>query len=147
MGRPVLENREERGVRQLEIHHNERRLGITPPRYFFILFFTIAPQFPTRHLPSRPPARAHHPSSKRWLFGSQEAAPSPPSPWFHATFDPARRHEGRLYAEASIWREGKKQLHGKDEACTMFDFAAADRSCSVLTEYRPDILEDRIIGY
>jgi hypothetical protein len=29
MGRPALENREGRGVRQLEIHHNERRLGIT----------------------------------------------------------------------------------------------------------------------
>jgi hypothetical protein len=32
MGRPVLENREGRGVRQLEIHRNERRLGITERR-------------------------------------------------------------------------------------------------------------------
>jgi hypothetical protein len=29
MGRPTLENREGRGVRQLEIYHNKRRLGIT----------------------------------------------------------------------------------------------------------------------
>jgi hypothetical protein len=29
MGRPALENREGRGVRQLEIHHKNPRLGIT----------------------------------------------------------------------------------------------------------------------